>query len=159
EVLIGQMPGEQLTEQAATELSSESFEEEVASASEFDTLEEIEPGSSNVMDSTNELLALAAPSASAATSGDLQFDVAISGSGGSGGDGVRMFQSRRGNGMDIVIVFDSTGSMGGETDQVKRQIERIGSALTKLVPKARISLCTYRDEHDEYIVRGTPLTG
>jgi hypothetical protein len=48
--------------------------------------------------------------------------------------------------------------MQGEINQVKSQISRIGSTLLTLVPKARISVCTYRDEGDEYVVRGLPLT-
>ncbi len=64
----------------------------------------------------------------------------------------------RADGLDLVITFDSTGSMGGEIAQVKRQIERIGSALIQLIPKTRISICTYRDEGDEFVVRGLPLT-
>ncbi|HMP78935.1 MAG TPA: vWA domain-containing protein [Pirellulaceae bacterium] len=62
------------------------------------------------------------------------------------------------DGLDLVITFDSTASMGREIEQVKRQIERIGSALLQLVPKTRIGLCTYRDHGDEYVVKGVPLT-
>lgn len=62
------------------------------------------------------------------------------------------------DGLDIVITFDSTGSMQGEIDQVKSQIERIGSVLYQLVPKTRISICTYRDVSDLYVVKGLPLT-
>lgn len=62
------------------------------------------------------------------------------------------------DGLDIVITFDSTGSMQGEIDQVKNQIERMGSVLYQLVPKTRISICTYRDESDLYVVKGLPLT-
>jgi Mg-chelatase subunit ChlD len=69
-----------------------------------------------------------------------------------------MIQSLRRNGLDIVIVFDSTGSMAGEIDQVKSQIERIGKTLMKLIPDTRISFCTYRDEGDDYEVKGIPLT-
>ncbi len=61
-------------------------------------------------------------------------------------------------GLDIVITFDSTGSMQGEIDQVKDQIERIGAVLFTLVPKTRISICTYRDQGDAYVVKGLPLT-
>ncbi|MCH2181542.1 MAG: VWA domain-containing protein [Mariniblastus sp.] len=61
-------------------------------------------------------------------------------------------------GLDIVITFDSTGSMQGEIDQVKDQIERIGGVLFRLVPKTRISICTYRDQGDAYVVKGLPLT-
>ena len=62
------------------------------------------------------------------------------------------------DGLDIVITFDSTSSMDGEINEVKRQIKRIGSTLHKLVPKTRISVCTYRDEGDSYLVKGIPLT-
>jgi hypothetical protein len=68
-------------------------------------------------------------------------------------------QSLRRNGLDIVICFDSTGSMSGEIGEVTNQIDRIGSTLLTLVPQARISLCTYRDHGDEYVTRGVPLTG
>ena len=83
----------------------------------------------------------------------------------SDGDGVggdegwsRMIKHLRQNGLDIVIVFDSTGSMGGEIGQVKDQMRRIGEALLKLVPATQISLCTYRDRSDVYVVQGLPLT-
>jgi hypothetical protein len=62
------------------------------------------------------------------------------------------------DGLDIVITFDSTGSMQGEIDQVKSQIGRIGSALFQLVPKTRIGICTYRDYRDSYVVKGLPLS-
>jgi Mg-chelatase subunit ChlD len=75
---------------------------------------------------------------------------------GGGWDG--LIQSLRRNGLDIVVAFDSTGSMGGEIRQVKGQIGRIGSTLVKLVPKARISIATYRDDSDSYVVKGLPLT-
>jgi len=62
------------------------------------------------------------------------------------------------DGLDIVITFDSTGSMDREIRQVKRQIRRIGNALFQLIPKTRISICTYRDTDDRYLVQGLPLT-
>ena len=62
------------------------------------------------------------------------------------------------DGLDIVITFDSTGSMQGEIDQVKNQINRIGSVLFELIDKAQIGICTYRDRGDEYLVDGLPLT-
>jgi Mg-chelatase subunit ChlD len=48
--------------------------------------------------------------------------------------------------------------MSGEINEVKRQIERITSTLVKLVPQARIGICTYRDDGDEYVAKGLPLT-
>lgn len=70
-----------------------------------------------------------------------------------------MIDYARENGLDIVIAFDSTGSMGGEIAVVKQRIEQIGTSLLKKIPGTRISFCTYKDVSDEYIVRGVPLTG
>jgi Mg-chelatase subunit ChlD len=83
--------------------------------------------------------------------------VSAAGGGGGGGFGDMVTQLRR-NGLDIVIVFDSTGSMGGEINQVKSQIKRIGNALMNLIPKTRISVCTYRDTTDFYTVKGKELS-
>ena len=62
------------------------------------------------------------------------------------------------HGIDIVIVFDSTGSMQVAINGVKQRINDIGGALLRKIPKARLSLVTYRDTTDAYLVRGTPLT-
>ncbi|HND56169.1 MAG TPA: hypothetical protein PLV92_27320, partial [Pirellulaceae bacterium] len=62
------------------------------------------------------------------------------------GDFKKMIENAQQNGLDLVIVFDSTGSMGAEIEGVKRQIFQIGSALLKKVPTTRISLVTYRDK-------------
>ena len=70
----------------------------------------------------------------------------------------KMVSRLKRDGLDIVIVFDSTGSMQGEIDEVKSKIQRIGSALMRMIPKTRISICTYRDQKDEYVVKGLPLT-
>ncbi len=70
----------------------------------------------------------------------------------------KMISRLQKDGLDIVIVFDSTGSMKGEIDEVKARIQRIGNALTQMIRKTRISICTYRDKGDDYIVKGIPLT-
>jgi DNA-directed RNA polymerase subunit RPC12/RpoP len=62
-------------------------------------------------------------------------------------------------GLDIAILFDSTGSMGGEINQIKDRISEIGRVLFQLVPKTRISICAYRDTTSDYVVKGLPLTG
>lgn len=159
DVLIGQMPGETLSEEQEAELSAPA-EDAAETSVAAEQLEEVEPAASAsaTAEAGDERLAASAPSASGGSSGALEFDVALPGAGGSGGDWEGMIQSLRRNGLDIVIVFDSTGSMGGEIDQVKRQIQRIGATLLKLVPKTQISLCTYRDEDDDFVVRGIPLT-
>lgn len=64
----------------------------------------------------------------------------------------------RSHGLDLVIVFDSTGSMDKEIAQLKKQIYRIGSTLLELVPSARVSVCTYRDFGDAYVAKGLSLT-
>jgi len=53
------------------------------------------------------------------------------------------------HGLDIVFVFDSTGSMGGVILQVKTRIRELIRVVTTLVPDARLGLVTYRD-HKEY---------
>jgi Mg-chelatase subunit ChlD len=157
EVLIGQLPGETLTQQEDRELTSD-FQEQVAERAAEELLDELEPAPTTTADTASDLVAVAAPSASGGSMSGLEFDISIAGSGGSSGSWEGLIQSLRRNGLDIVIVFDSTGSMGGEILQVKRQIERIATALMQLVPKTRISLCSYRDYDDIFVVKGIPLT-
>ncbi len=158
EVLIGKLPSEQLGEAEDQQLELA----EVVSSTDQDMSEslEVEPPVETTSDlSTTEELAVASPSSGGhdATSFDLGA-VSVGGGSMAGGSWNGLLQSLRRNGLDIVITFDSTGSMQGEIDQVKSQIQRIGKTLLTLVPKARISLCTYRDQGDAYIVRGLPLT-
>ncbi|MEC9094627.1 MAG: vWA domain-containing protein [Planctomycetota bacterium] len=79
---------------------------------------------------------------------------------GGGADFNGLIKQLKRDGLDIVICFDSTGSMGGEISVVKNKIQRIGSTLLKMIPKTRISICTYRDrgQTENYVVKGTPLT-
>ncbi len=66
------------------------------------------------------------------------------------------------NGLDVVILFDSTGSMVPWMRNLKRTAQSYVRKLFRLVPNTRISICTYRDRlkdfPDEYVVRGLPLT-
>ncbi len=83
----------------------------------------------------------------------------LDGEGGGGQEAFTEMLSRlEKEGLDLVILFDSTGSMGGEISQVKNQIRNMGGVLRKLVPQMRIGICTYRDRGDEYVVKGLPLT-
>ncbi len=72
----------------------------------------------------------------------------------------KMVSRLKKDGLDIAIVFDSTESMQEEIDQVKNRIERIGKTLFKMIPRTRISVCTYRDRNkeDKYVVKGQELT-
>lgn len=47
----------------------------------------------------------------------------------------KMISRLKNEGLDIVIVFDSSGSMQGEIDQVKGRIQRIGNALRGMIKK------------------------
>ncbi len=80
----------------------------------------------------------------------------------SSGEGVDEFEQLiaqlQQDGLEIVITFDSTGSMEGEILEVKRKIERMGGVLFRMIPKTRISICTYRDTGARYLVKGIPLT-
>ena len=84
-----------------------------------------------------------------------------SGFGSGGGDhegfGEMVTRLKR-TGLDIAIVFDSTGSMRSELQEVKNDIERICNTLFELIPQTRISICTYRDRGEDFIVKGQTLT-
>ncbi len=75
-----------------------------------------------------------------------------------GGGWKQRLNALRRSGLDLVIVFDSTGSMGGELQELKKQMRRISGTLFELVPSARISLCAYRDRGEKWVVQGIPLT-
>ena len=67
-------------------------------------------------------------------------------------------------GLDVVFVFDSTGSMGGILLEVKTRIRTLIHAMNYFVPgRAQLGLVTYRDlrrydtEDYEYTVRYQPM--
>jgi hypothetical protein len=162
DVLIGELPSLQLNDGQDEELSSEQAAPSQAAEEEIDEDLELDvPMETSTATSAEEQFAVVSPSVSGGNTGS--FDLGPVGIGGSGsmagGSWEGLLQNLRRNGLDIVICFDSTGSMGGEIRQVKAQIQRIGDSLVRLVPKARISLCTYRDEGDAFVVRGLPLSG
>lgn len=160
DVLIGELPSEVLsTSQSEDFDAEEAIDKDAAAEMEADELEVAPPVASEMSDVSEELV-ISSPSTGGADSGAFAVGEFSAGGSGSmsGGSWDGLIQNLRRNGLDIVIAFDSTGSMGGEIREVKAQINRIGGALVRLVPKARISICTYRDDGDEYDVKGTPLT-
>lgn len=62
--------------------------------------------------------------------------------------------------LDIVFVFDTTGSMGEEIERLKRTIELIYLNLSSMQgkPRVRFGMVLYKDRGDEYITRMVPLT-
>jgi HEAT repeat protein len=61
-------------------------------------------------------------------------------------------------GIDIALLFDSTGSMGGLINAAKERIDEIAEQLHDLLPSLRVSVYTYRDLGDDYVFYGNPLT-
>ena len=49
------------------------------------------------------------------------------------------------DGLDVVIVFDSTGSMGGIIFELKTRILQITNVMKRITPNARLGLVAYRD--------------
>lgn len=80
-------------------------------------------------------------------------------SGGGSGGFRRTVADLRKSGLEIVFVFDSTGSMGSSISATKNGIAAMLDLLRALVPDARFSLVTYRDKGpgEEYLVRSLPL--
>lgn len=64
----------------------------------------------------------------------------------------------RKKGLDIVFVFDSTGSMGLYVEHVKKKVRSLVRAIRKLVPAARVGLVTYRDVGMDFVTRSVQLT-
>ena len=83
---------------------------------------------------------------------------ALAGGKGSGGFRKTVTELRR-TGLDVVFVFDSTGSMGGSIRATKDGIAQMLDVLRALVPDARFGLVTYRDKGsgEDYLVRTLPL--
>jgi Mg-chelatase subunit ChlD len=162
EVFIGSLPVKDLVDRPEEQLSVAEVEKQQGAETENKIEVEVpSAGASAAAEPAAGGLSAATVSASGGEIGNFDLGtVHVGGSAaGGGGSWEGMLGTLRRTGLDIVICFDSTGSMGGEIDQVKRQIERIGQTLVTLIPKTRISLCTFRDKEDEYVVKGLPLSG
>lgn len=159
QIMIGQLSREQLVDSPSETLQPMQFENQVESPAEnLLQQEQFSPDALNPVSENEWDVEIGAISSGAQTSIEIQSvnDRSVL-AGGAEAFG-KMVSRLKKDGLDIVIVFDSTGSMQGEINVVKSQIERIGGALIRLIPKTRISVCTYRDRGDEYIVKGLPLT-
>ncbi|MFO1077264.1 MAG: FHA domain-containing protein [Planctomycetota bacterium] len=79
---------------------------------------------------------------------------------GLGSDGFKKTVAQlRKSGLEIVFVFDSTGSMGMTIKDTKDTIADMLDVLRALVPDATVGLVTYRDRgrNESYVVRQMPL--
>lgn len=151
EIGIGMLADTPLSDTPQEQLNAAEVQsQEQATAADLEAPSPTEASDSQSLESVSSSLA------SATGGGNFELTTSSVSGGGGGFDGM-VTQLRR-TGLDIVICFDSTGSMGGEINEVKSQIKRIGNALTTMIPKTRISICTYRDSTDEYIAKGQPLS-
>lgn len=158
-VFIGELPQVRLVDQVENEFEPVEFDvDSTESAADLTDPLQQSPLNSESADVAADALAAMSPSAASGTPQDIANLSTSEALSGGQEDFDRLIQRLNRDGLDIVITFDSTGSMQGEIDQVKSRIERIGSVLFRLVPRTRLSICTYRDEGDEYVVRGLPLT-
>ena len=158
EVHIGILPSQELTDQQEEAITATDVKTDTRTDPMLEVVD-VQPAATADASAVTDLATSSPASGSDAGSFDIG-EVNVGGSmAGGGGTWDGMIQQLRRHGLDIVICFDSTGSMAGEIDQVKRQIERIGRTLVTLVPKARISIVTYRDQGDEYVAKGMPLSG
>ncbi|MEM7785260.1 MAG: VWA domain-containing protein [Planctomycetota bacterium] len=158
QIMIGQLSKQQLVETPNEQLQSIEVENPVDTTnSEFLENDLVSPDAINPLSDMQ--LNIGSISGGARKAIEIQsfnqMSVLASGSEAFG----KMINRLKKDGLDIVIVFDSTGSMQGEIDQVKTKIGRIGNALQRLIPEmTRIGICTYRDNGDQYVVKGLPLT-
>lgn len=62
--------------------------------------------------------------------------------------------------VDIAIVLDTTGSMGGQIERLKRTLQAIHLQLSHLTtqPHLRFALVAYRDRGDDYVTRVIQFT-
>lgn len=62
--------------------------------------------------------------------------------------------------LDVLFIFDTTGSMGEEINRLKKTIEVINLNLSSISskPKVRFGMVLYKDKGDEYITKVIPLT-
>jgi hypothetical protein len=62
--------------------------------------------------------------------------------------------------LDILFIFDTTGSMGEEIERLRRTIELIYLNLSSIPgrPLVRFGMVLYKDRRDEYVTRVVPLT-
>ena len=159
QILIGQLSRQQLVQTPNEKLQNVDIESPIHD-SQADALESgmVSPLAQNPLSAESFDLSMGA----ATSGGTLSFNIESlnqdSVLAGGREDFGKLVTRLKKDGLDIAIVFDSTGSMQKEIDQVKNQVERIGNALFKMIPRTRISVCTYRDNGDEFIVKGQELT-
>ena len=139
QIMIGHLSREQLVDSPTDEFQAMEIESPIDSPS-VDVLQhemfsptELNPLSANELD-----INLGAISGGARKSFEIQSENQSSVLAGGAEEFGKMISRLQEDGLDVVIVFDSSGSMKGEIDEVKARIQRIGNALNQMIRKARI---------------------
>jgi Mg-chelatase subunit ChlD len=70
----------------------------------------------------------------------------------------RYAEGLRGTGLDVVFVFDATGSMEAVLEDARRRVNEAIVVLTALVPRFRLGAVAFRDRGDEFVVKTAKLT-
>lgn len=62
--------------------------------------------------------------------------------------------------LDLAFLIDTTGSMGGEIEMVKKKTKDLVAKLAsgKPAPRVRVGLVAYRDRGDEYVTKVFPFS-
>ena len=62
--------------------------------------------------------------------------------------------------LDVVFALDTTGSMGGEIQEVQDRVRQLAVSISAARPGERIryGIVAYRDRGDEYVTKTLPLT-
>jgi len=159
QIMIGQLSREQLVDNPTEQLQPMEIESPTDSTEvDIMTSESLSTSALNPLSENEFDLSLGAISGGGRKSFEIQTENQASMLAGGSEEFGKLISRLNNEGLDIVIVFDSSGSMQGEIDQVKSRIQRIGNALRGMIKKTRIGICTYRDVGDEYVVKGLPLT-
>ena len=152
---------------------SEAPLEEKDSAFESDVESDVDDAPSVISDSRNDLPTAGYSDLSPGAPDFLTVGGGMTGIGEGGGHGGDHLAGKdwgghvrtlRKSGLEVVFVFDSTGSMGGIILETRMRIRQLMSVVSYLVPDSRLGLVTYRDSkfYDtaeyEYTTKSKPLT-
>ena len=64
----------------------------------------------------------------------------------------------RGTGLDVVFVFDATGSMETVLADARARVNDAATVLSALVPQFRLGAVAFRDRGDEFVTKSVKLT-
>lgn len=63
-----------------------------------------------------------------------------------------------GSPLDLALMFDTTGSMYGHLEEVRRELSRLASEIHNAIPNARLAVIAYGDYGDHYVTKVLEFT-